>query len=129
MDTFSSSYGKGRTRIDLMAYRMGTDLVVSLANAHAHIGAVAVGDYDHTTGRTSCSLVTRLGHKEGDVAQKAAYAISKHTQKPTCVIAGIHLDNVTQEEIREIIANAERLVERFIDDGACVVDKTSGSTL
>ncbi|MDP2932103.1 MAG: hypothetical protein Q8O05_06385, partial [Chloroflexota bacterium] len=79
MKGFELAYGEGRTRISLSAYRMGADLVVFIYNDYAHIGAVAVAEYDHKEGRASCSLITRLGHKDDAVAQKAAYLISKRT--------------------------------------------------
>jgi len=106
--------GKGRTRVSLWANSFGCDLVVFMHNKNAHIGAVAVGEYDHVHERASVSLITRLGHKDDIIAQRAAYLISKSSHKPVCVIAGIHLDNITGEEIEKIIENANLLVETFL---------------
>ena len=108
------SKGAGKTRVRLSAHSLGDDLVVLIYNENAHIGAVAVGEYDHKTGRTSTSLVTRLGHKDDAIAQKAAYLISKNTKRPSCVIAGVHIDNITEEEIRQSLQNAHALVEDFL---------------
>jgi len=105
--------GEGRTKINLASYSMGNDLVVFIYNENTHIGAVAVGDYDHGAQRASTSVITRLGHKDDAVAQEAAHSISKHTKKPVCVIAGIHLDNINKKEIDEIVENASNLVEEF----------------
>ena len=109
------SKGKGRVKVSLLANNMGSDLVVFIYNENAHIGAVAVGEYDHKEERASVSVITRLGHKDDAIAQKAAYLISKSTKKPVCVIAGIHLDNITTEEIGKILENAEFAVEEFIN--------------
>jgi len=87
---------------------------VYIYNENAHVGAVALGEYDHQQERASVSVITRLGHKDDAVAQKAAYLISKSLKKPVCVIAGIHLDNITQEEIDKILTNTEIAVEEFI---------------
>lgn len=106
--------GEGRTRISLSAQGFGGDLVVSIYNENAHIGAVAVGEYDHKENRTSTSVITRLGHKDDVIAQKAAYLISKHTKRPSCVIAGVHLDDITDEEIRKLLENADSLVKDFL---------------
>ena len=106
--------GEGRTKVNLLASDMGDDLVVSIYNENAHIGAVAVGEYDFEHKRASVSVVTRLGHKDDAIAQKAAHLISKSTGKPVCVIAGIHLDNITQEEIDKILGNAMSAVDEFI---------------
>ena len=107
--------GEGRTRVNLVAGEMGDDLIVSIHNENAHIGAVAVGEYDHETGRASVSVITRLGHKDDAIAQKAAYSISKSTRRPVCVIAGIHLENITAEEIDKILENSTMAVEEFLN--------------
>lgn len=114
MESCKLNRGKGRTRISLWANSFGGDVVVFMHNENAHIGAVAVGEYDHTHERASVSLITRLGHKDNVIAQRAAYLISKSSHKPVCVIAGVHLDDITGEEIEKIIENANLLVETFL---------------
>jgi len=106
--------GEGRTRISLSAQGFGGDLVVSIYNENAHIGAVAVGEYDHKENRTSTSVITRLGHKDDVIAQKAAYLISKHMKGPSCVIVGVHLDDITEEEIQKFLENTDGLVKDFL---------------
>ena len=106
--------GEGRTRVSLWAQGFGGELVVSIYNENAHIGAVAVGEYDHGENRTSTSVITRLGHKDDVIAQKAAYLISKHMKRPSCVIAGVHLDNITEEEIQKLLENADSLVKDLL---------------
>ena len=115
MDKYELTEGEGRTKVDLLAYHMGNHPIVCIYNENAHIGAVAVGEYDHNEKRASTSVITRLGHKDDVVALKAAYSISKRTKGPVCVIAGIHLDNITREEIGETVENASILVEKFIE--------------
>jgi gallate decarboxylase subunit D len=108
--------GEGRTQVKLQASVLGHDLVVCIFNAAAHIGAVSIGEYDFGHSRASVSVVTRLGHKDDALAQKAAYLISKTTHKPVCVIAGVHLDDITQEEITAIMQNTALLLEKFIQE-------------
>jgi len=106
--------GEGRTRISLSAQGFGDDLVVFIYNENAHIGAVAVGEYDHRENRTSTSVITRLGHKDDAIAQEAAYLISKHTKRPSCVVAGVHLDNITEEEVQKFLENTNSMVKDFL---------------
>jgi len=120
MNLYETTRGTGRTKVGLSAHHMGDDLVIRVYNQNAHIGAVAVGEYDHETGRVSTSVITRLGHKDDVVAQKAAYLIGKATKKPVCLIVGVHLDNVTQEEIAELLQNTDSLVNEFISRGCKV---------
>ena len=93
---------------------MGSDLVLCIYNDNAHIGAVAVGEYDHNEQRTSTSVITRLGHKDDIIAQRAAHSVSKAIKRPVCIVAGIHLDDITKEEIEELFENANIMVEEFI---------------
>jgi len=109
--------GQGRTRVVLTSVEMGDDLVVLIKNEMAHVGAIAVGEYDFEHGRASVSVITRLGHKDDAIAHEAAYEISRNLRKTVCVIAGVHLDNITAEEIREILSNAGSIVKEFISMG------------
>lgn len=106
--------GKGRTRVSLRAEDMGDGQVVLINNENAHIGAVALGEYDFKYERASVSVFTRLGHKDDAIAQKAAYLISKRLKKPVCVIAGVHVENITEAEINKILENSLSAVEKFI---------------
>ena len=106
--------GEGRTRIKLLSNSMGDDLVVYIYNDKAHVGAVAMAEHDSQSGRVSTSVITRPGHKDDAIAAKAAHAIGKAVRGPVCVIAGVHIDNITQEEIDTVTANAEAVVEDFI---------------
>ena len=111
------SAGEGRTKLYLSAYSLGEDLVVLIYSEKAHLGAVAVGEYDHNEKRVSTSVLTRLGHKDDVVAQKAANMLGKHTKRPVCVVAGIHVDNITEAEIAQFVENSRKLVEDFIKEG------------
>jgi hypothetical protein len=114
MDKYELTGGEGRTRVKLTASSLGDSLIVTIYNENAHLGAVAVGEYDHEHARASVSVMTRLGHKDDAIAQKAAYLIAKSTKRPVCVIAGVHLDNITKEEIDKILENATIAVAELI---------------
>ena len=114
MERHELSRGRGRTKVSLLAKNLGRDLVLFIYNENAHIGAVAVGEYDYECERASVSVITRLGHKDDTIAQRAAYLISKSLHKSVCVIAGIHLDNITREEMERLVENATVVVESFI---------------
>lgn len=109
------SRGEGRARVSVAVDSLGSDLVVRIYNKNAHIGAVAVGDYDYEQKRASVSVITRLGHKDDALAGEAAYLLSKSVRRPVCVIAGVHLDDITGEEIDKILANARAAISEIID--------------
>jgi len=105
--------GSGRTLVSMSVNRIGEDFIVCLFNDAGHIGAVAVADYCEKENRASVSVITRLGHKEDALASDTARRICKAVRKPVCVIAGIHLDDITKEEIAEILENCNKLVTQL----------------
>jgi hypothetical protein len=115
MNEYELTKGEGRARVDVAVNSMGSDLVVRIYNQNAHVGAVAIGDYDYEHERASVSVVTRLGHKDDALAAEAAYLLSKSVKRPACVIAGVHVDNITGEEIGKILANTRIAVQEIID--------------
>jgi len=115
MVEYELAKGRGRTRVNITVDSLGSDLLVRIYNRNAHIGAVAIGDYDHEHERASVSVITRLGHKDDALAKEAAYLVSKSIRRPVCVIAGVHLDNITGEEIDRILANTKNAISEIID--------------
>jgi gallate decarboxylase subunit D len=115
MSEYALTRGRGRTRIKLEARGLGDDLVICIFNANAHIGALALAEWDEVHQRDSVSVVTRLGHKDDSIAQTAAYKICKVLHRPVCVIAGVHLDDITLPEIKKFGKNAALIVEEFLE--------------
>jgi hypothetical protein len=113
MNNQTFSEGKERTEVSLTSYYFGKDLIICVYNQNPHIGAVAIADYERESGRTSTSVVTRTGHKDDTVAREVAYRVTKATTKPCCVVAGIHIENITKNEISEILENVDIVTERF----------------
>jgi hypothetical protein len=114
MASISLSEGAGRTRVEISTHTIGSDLIVCIFNDEAHLGAVALADFNHQEKRASTSVMTRFGHKDDVVAYNAAYRLCKHLRMPVCAIAGIHLDDITEEEIAAIKHNCEILIEKLI---------------
>jgi len=115
MVEYELTKGEGRARVNVTVNSMGSDLVVRIYNQNAHIGAVAIGDYDYEHERASVSVITRLGHKDDALAGEAAYLLSKSIKRPVCVIAGVHVANITGEEIDKILANTKIAISEIID--------------
>jgi len=76
-------------------------------------------DICELTKEESRTKVNLLAYNKYDViAQRASYLISRSTKKPVCVIAGVHLDNITSAEIDKLLENTEIAVEDFISSSA-----------
>ena len=105
----------GRTQLHLQASEMGEGIVIRIFNENPHIGAIAVGEYDNKSGRTSVSMITRLGHKDDVLAHTSAYKVTKSTHRSTCVIAGVHLPDATEEEIQKFVMTNDLLITKLLD--------------
>lgn len=93
---------------------IGEDLVISLTGGKGHIGAVAVGYYDRIPGHASSSVITLPSHRDDAIALDAARRISSVTHSTTVFTAGIHFENITAEEIEEVLSASDELINEFI---------------
>jgi len=100
----------GRTTLVLETKDVGSDLFAALTGGQAHIGAAALGTYDPGAGRTTVSVLCAPGHKEEQIAMLGARSFSRACQKTVLFSAGIHLDQITLEEIREIEQACSELI-------------------
>ncbi|MDO9516504.1 MAG: hypothetical protein Q7J10_00480 [Methanosarcinaceae archaeon] len=105
----------GRAELILDQKQIGNDHVITLTGGEEHVGAIAVGVFDEKSGSASASVITLPGHRDDVIALESARRISEVTKAATVFIVGIHLDNITKDEIDEIIVASELMVEKFID--------------
>jgi len=104
----------GRAELILDAKKLGDDYLLTLTGGKEHAGAVAVGVFDETSQRASSSVISLPGHREEQIALQGASLVSKATRKTTVFVAGIHLDDITPKEIRDIVSVSGEMVENFI---------------
>lgn len=109
-----------RIQLRFTVVPMGNDLCIAIyGGSRPHIGAVAVAqvrpslaDADNVS--ATVSMLSFLGHKEGEVASRVAKNLAVQLKKNTVVSCGIHLDDITSEEIRTVLAMSDKLMEKFI---------------
>lgn len=99
--------GEGRRAVRLTLLGQGRDLVLLVTGGEAHAGAVAVCAPAHGT---RCGAYAGLcpvpGHREGPLAEEGAALLASAAGRSCVVVAGIHQDAATPEEIAAIVANA-----------------------
>lgn len=103
-----------RVELTLEVKEIGEDYLLTLTGGEEHIGAVAVGLFDKESNRASSSVITLPGHREDQLALQGARQVSKATGRTAAFVAGIHKDNITSEEIKEIVSVAEKMIQDFI---------------
>ena len=73
-----------------------------------HIGAVAVAGPDMET-----KVITFPGHREDVIVRRWSEVLVAKYKVPVVVEAGIHFNQITKEEIQEILLILEKELERF----------------
>jgi hypothetical protein len=108
----SAAAGRGRTRVRADVYRVGPDLLVVLGGEGQHLGAVSMAE---TAPGEDASVATvgARGHKEPELTEVLSRAVCAATGRRTVVVAGIHLDRITRDEIESIRRNVRRLVPQL----------------
>jgi hypothetical protein len=106
-DTFLSNTS-GRLSITLRSMEVGSDLLVVITGGKAHIGATAVGIT--CGGLASASVITVPAHREDRVVKSAAEKLAKALDRSVVVVAGIHYDAITKDEIDESLRLCDELV-------------------
>ena len=111
--------GEGRLAVHISAVFCGYDLLIKVqGGAKPHIGAAAMAlSWPHRdralgTSATACVLCAP-GHKEDLLARDVALQLSARLNRTVCVVAGIHVEDITPEEIKKIeeyVQCAERLL-------------------
>ena len=104
----------GRIEISLEAKKIGEDYLLTLTGGREHVGAVAIGLFDENSQRASSSVITMPGHREEQLALNGAKQVSRATRKTSVFVAGIHQDDITPEEIRDIVSTAGEMIQSFV---------------
>ena len=105
---------QGRLSVHLRVFRQGRDLQVLCGGGATHIGAVALAAPAHGQAEAQSHLAGLPGHKEAALAQRMAERMAHALNCAVCVSAGIHYDNITREEIRQVEQMVHDLTERCI---------------
>ncbi|MFA0821456.1 MAG: hypothetical protein ACC612_01015 [Methanomethylovorans sp.] len=105
----------GRVQLLLKGESVDKDMFFVLSGGREHIGAVAMGIYNKESGRASSSVISAPGHREDEIALKGARKVSSVTQSTTVFMVGIHVDDITVDEIQAIVKASEKMIDDVIE--------------
>ena len=112
---------KGRIRLCLRLLFMGADVCLVLTGGERpHLGAVAVAQARESLaapGKLSATVsnITLPGHKDDDLARDIAKRFSASTATQVAVCCRIHLDGLLPDELEDIIAMSNDMLEEMIN--------------
>jgi gallate decarboxylase subunit D len=95
--------------------KLGCDLQVALRGGdREHIGAVAVSQPRQSlraggARSATTSVIALLGHKEDELARRVAGRLASSLGVTVCVACGIHVDDISPEEIQDVLEMADEL--------------------
>ena len=119
MKRMTFSCGSSPYKIEAEVRLVGLDLMVILyGGSEPHIGSIAVAlprpslKNEKKMSSTS-SVYNFLGHKDGVVAQKLSETLSAGLNKNVVVVAGIHIDKITERGIAKVLENCDKLAHKI----------------
>jgi hypothetical protein len=91
---------------------VGKDLLVTLVGGKAHVGAVALGDFQR---RSYASVLAVPNHRDDIIAKEAALRLSKELRQTCVVVVGIHVYDASEGQIAEIVDASFSLVNELVE--------------
>lgn len=101
--------GNGKTALTYEIISQGQDFVILVYGGEAHIGATVIGD------KGTLTSYTVAHHRDDLLAMKLAQKVSESFRCVCTVIAGFHLDSITEDEIKEVLENSDKAVGKMIE--------------
>lgn len=106
----------GRLRIKFRFLSLGNDIICLVTGGESHLGASSISEcYNRKDShRATTSSISVKGHKEKVITEIISEKISKELRCNVLVVAGVHYDNITKEEIADILNICRNAANRFI---------------
>ncbi|MCD5406930.1 MAG: hypothetical protein LRZ99_04495 [Desulfotomaculum sp.] len=120
LKTSQLSAGKGKYGVTAIATMTSDGLVVQLTGGDKpHVGAVVMSLPRTSLSNpavTSCNsyVLPRLNHKDDQLAKPIAEKLAKHYRMAVVVVAGLHIENATSQDIEKLIDNANLAVKKIM---------------
>ncbi|WP_068785659.1 prenylated flavin chaperone LpdD [Paenibacillus phocaensis] len=100
--------------IKLEAIPVGRDLLLLMTGGVSHIGAASTA---YKTGEGTEVLTSAVpGHKEHTLSEEYARRASAALDRTVTVVMGIHYDDLSKEEIREISRLTSEMLDQYLQE-------------
>ena len=121
VSSFTVSAKKGRFKVVAAVHEIGPDILVAVWGGNRpHIGAIGMAQArqslrDEEETAATGSVFTLLGHKEDLIVKPLAEEITRRFGRNSVVVAGIHWDNLTDDEIKTAEKLCRNLTIKIIE--------------
>jgi gallate decarboxylase subunit D len=119
--SFDVAEADGPFRITARVLELGQDcLVVVWGGTRPHVGAVGMAQFrpslkDSEMPAATSSVFTYLGHKEDTLAKSMSEELTRRLGRNTVVVAGIHWDDLSGEEIQVLVRLSRTLTDDVLE--------------
>lgn len=119
-DIITFSKGSDSCQVCINCLEIGSDLLVAVEGGQKpHVGAIAVAIprpslSDAQKVSSSVSIFTLTAHKEDELARAMAGKIASSLNRVTVLTAGIHVEQISEDMIKIIEANAMGALESML---------------
>ena len=113
---FNDTIDEGKFKVSLHAVTSGDDLTVIIGGGvKPHIGSVVIA-CPNKSKNVKYTIWTDEGHKDNIVAEDSATELIKSIgfNRNVVVIAGLHIDHATKEDINRLVKNSNSLVDNLL---------------
>lgn len=110
----------GRIKINVKSIEIGDDLCVIISGGdNPHIGCVTLSTPRPSLANkdvisSTTSILNRISHKDDEVARYVSDKLSSKLNKHVAVICGIHVDNITEAEIIELMGKLNEIISSIV---------------
>lgn len=111
---------EGRIKINMKAVEIGNDLCVIVAGGcYPHIGCAILSVtrpslVDKSIISSTSSVLNVTGHKDDEALKFVSHTLSSSLNKNVVVVGGIHVDDITEGEIKITIKLLKEMTEKLI---------------
>ncbi|QMV44520.1 prenylated flavin chaperone LpdD [Cohnella cholangitidis] len=100
--------------IRIRSIRMGVDVAFIVTGGKAHIGAAATA-YWSEDGNVRVNALSLPGHREEELAAELATMASRSLRRTVAVVAGLHFEQPTKQDIEAIVAEARNKMKQVLN--------------
>lgn len=112
---------RGRIKINMKTFLIGKDLCVIISGGDCpHIGCVTLSVprsslLHPNVNSATTSVLNLVGHKDDEAARYVSETLSSKLNKNVVVTCGIHIDNISVEEIELVINLLKQLTDTLTE--------------